>query len=131
MDTTKKIVLHAYASKELMDSQRVIILERQHDWSNHTEGKILIGKRTFDTIELPDKQNQRNISRIPKGVYTWQKIKRTSNKKNAILLRDVPNRSEILIHQGTKPQHSEGCILVPNYEHLHEILNNKGLIIIL
>lgn len=130
MDTTKKIVLHAYAAKELADSNRVIILERQMHHHNATTGKLLIGKQTFDTIELPDKQNQKNISSIPKGIYTWQKIKR-SNGNNAIYIRDVPNRTEILIHQGTKPQHSQGCILIPNYMHLHEILKNKGLLVIL
>lgn len=131
MDTTKKLVLHAYAAKELSSSKRIIILERQIDYFNSTAGKILVGSETYETIELPDKGNQRNISRIPKGVYTWQKIKRTSNGDNAILLRDVPNRSEILIHFGTKPTDSKGCILVQQYEHLHKQLNSKGLIVIL
>jgi hypothetical protein len=64
-------------------------------------------------------------------VYAYTKILRSSNGKPAIWLRDVPNRSEILIHQGTKPEHSQGCIVMPEYNKLHEIMQEKGFIVLL
>ena len=32
------------------------------------------------------------------------------------ILQQVPNRSGIRIHRGTKPEHSKGCILVPDID---------------
>ncbi|MGC6415343.1 MAG: DUF5675 family protein [Bacteroidia bacterium] len=131
MDKGKKAVLLIHAMREVVEEKRLIVLERQMNYHNCITGKILLKSKTFDTIELPDKQNQRNISCIPKGVYTWQKVKRTSNGKDALYIRDVEGRSQILIHQGTKPSHTQGCILVPNYQELHDVLNKKGLIVII
>lgn len=130
MDKGKKAVLLIHATREVVEDKRLIVLERQNKLYNCIQGQILLKSKTFETIELPDKQNQRSISCIPSGVYTWQKIKRTSNGKDALYIRDVQGRSQILIHQGTKPSHSKGCILVPNYQELHEALNNKGLLVI-
>lgn len=130
MDKGKKAVLLVHAMREVVEEKRLIVLERQTTYHNCITGQILLKSKTFDTIELPDKQNQRSISCIPSGVYTWQKIKRTSNGKDALYIRDVKGRSQILIHQGTKPSHSKGCILVPNYQELHDLLNNKGLLVI-
>jgi len=130
MDKTKKAVLLVQATRELLNDGRVIILERQVNYHNSTLGEILVKGITFDTIELPWKDNKKNISCIPPGVYTWQKIKRTSNGKNALYIRGVKDRTEILIHYGTMPQHSEGCILLPQYERFHTMLNTKGLLYI-
>jgi hypothetical protein len=92
---------------------------------------VAVSGHLFNGIELPWKENQKNISRIPRGIYVWQKIQRSSNGQNAIWIRDVPNRSEILIHQGTKPEHSKGCVVVPNYEYLHSLLDKRGIIVFL
>lgn len=110
-------------------SGRVLVLQREINHYNSTTGNLYLKKGTVSTIELPDRQNQRNISRIPPGTYPFQKITR-SNGNKAIWIRDVPNRSEILIHQGTKPSHSQGCILTKDMTWLNEI-ETKGLITIL
>lgn len=63
------------------------------------------------TLELPDKNNQRNISRIPAGTY--KVVRRWSEKfKNHFHLLDVAGRSLILIHVGNYYTQIEGCILV-------------------
>lgn len=131
MDKTKKAVLLIHALREIAEEHRLLVLERQINYENAIKGEILVKNKTFETIELPYKDNQRNISSIPTGVYTWQKIKRTSNGKDAIYIRDVKARSGILIHYGTKPSHSEGCILMPEYYKFHDLVNNKGLIVII
>jgi hypothetical protein len=72
------------------------------------------------TLELPDRDNQRNISCIPEGHYDV--VPRTSAKyKDHLHILDVPNRSLILFHWGNyagsinpRTGHSDirGCVLV-------------------
>ena len=70
------------------------------------------------TIELPWRDNKRNISCIPTGEY--QVVPYTSRKFGRVFhVLDVPNRSGILIHSGNVAgdknkgykTHSYGCIL--------------------
>jgi len=66
------------------------------------------------TLELPDKGNKRNISCIPKGIY--EVIYYSSVKySEAYLIKDVPNRNNILIHAGNTVDDTEGCILTGEY----------------
>jgi len=131
MEKGKLSVLHIHALREVTTQNRLLILERQMFHQNATEGKLIMGNKTWDTVELPWKENQKNISCIPSGTYTWQKIIRSSNKQPALYIRDVDNRTEILIHEGNKPTQSEGCILLHNYKNFHRLVNNKGLIVII
>lgn len=130
MDTTRKKILTLLGSATAVAEKRLIVLERTLDLHNCTQGQLLVGNKVFDTLELPWLDNRKNISRIPPGTYTFQKIKRMSTGANAIWLREVENRTEILIHQGTKPIHSQGCILIENYEEFHQHVQSKGLIVI-
>jgi dihydrofolate reductase len=131
MEKGKLSVLHIHALREVTTQNRLLILERQMFHQNATEGKLIMGNKTWETVELPWKENQKNISCIPSGTYTWQKIIRSSNKQPALYIRDVENRTEILIHEGNKPTQSEGCILLHNYRNFHRLVNNKGLIVII
>lgn len=65
-------------------------------------------------LELPWRENKKNISCIPRGRYrAW---KRESAKHgHHIMLGDVPGRSMILIHAGNSYKDTKGCIL-PGYE---------------
>lgn len=63
----------------------------------------------YKHIELPWKNNERNISCIPANIYSAVAINRWSNGKYAIWILEVPNRSEILIHQGKFVKHLLGC----------------------
>lgn len=74
------------------------------------------------TLELPWRDNQRNISRIPAGDYRCDSI--TSNRFGPCWwVRDVPGRSEILFHCGNLAGDREqglrtdtlGCILFGSY----------------
>lgn len=61
------------------------------------------------SIERPDKDNKKYISCIPKGVYLCEKY--TSEKyKDVYEVKDVPNRSKILIHAANIAEELEGCI---------------------
>ena len=64
-------------------------------------------------LELPDRDNQRNISRIPSGTY--QCSLRWSEKYDwHYHINNVPNRSLILMHFGNYYTDTRGCILVGN-----------------
>lgn len=66
---------------------------------------------TCKTLELPWRDNQRRISRIPEGNYIA--IPHISPRfGNSIWIQNVPNRSEILIHLGNYHRDTLGCILV-------------------
>src|SRR5262245_33727467 len=62
---------------------------------NGTNGEIIY--RVCNTIELPWLQNQRNISCITEGRY--ELVSRFSSKhQHHLALKNVPDRSGILIH---------------------------------
>lgn len=63
------------------------------------------------TLELPDRGNQRNISRFPGGCYVVKK-RYSSKHKYHYHIQDVLDRSYILIHTGNYVRQVEGCIMV-------------------
>jgi hypothetical protein len=126
-----RVLNQLLGSMKIQDIKRLVTVETVHKHYNCQEVYLYVGQKTFKGIELPWKNNQKNISSIPRGTYAWQKIKRSSNGKDAVWLRDVEGRSEILIHEGRLPQHSKGCILIEGYQEFHDYIENKGLIVLL
>lgn len=83
------------------------------------------------TLELPWKDNQRNISCIPKGEYEVKK--RTSKRfKEHFHITGVDNRSYILIHSGNYHHQIRGCVLVGddlrdiNGDNRMDVVNSKS-----
>ncbi len=78
------------------------------------------------TMELAWHDNKRMISCIPEGTYELKKYRRTSGVW-ALEVRNVPNRTAILIHKGTDATPDEngadtlGCILC-----VTDIVENNG-----
>jgi hypothetical protein len=113
-----------------------LILERQNADSVQTLGTMYVvneGDRIQYkcwALELPPRKNKKMISSIPIGSYDV--VKRWSKKYgNHLYIKDVKNRSFILIHSGNTYLHTKGCILVGNDlgfvnqdEHL-DVLNSK------
>lgn len=75
------------------------------------------------TLEPEDKNNQKDISCIPKGVYTCKRV-RSPKFGNTFMVMDVPNRSAILFHSGTTEIDSRGCIILGDVVG-HDEKNNK------
>lgn len=79
------------------------------------------------TLELPWRDNQRNISCIPPGTYKVRH--RSANESGSFkyshfMVMDVPNRDYILIHAGNYYSQLHGCIL-PGRSHVD--INGDGL----
>lgn len=70
------------------------------------------------TLELPWKNNQRQISSIPAGKYICERrpspliTRLTQGRwKTGFVVTNVPGRSDIMIHSGRLIAHTRGCIL--------------------
>ena len=82
-------------------------------WVNEdcTLGRLSYGEFKCFTLELPDRDNQQDISCIPAGRYRVTRYKSPS-KGNVLLLHNVVNRTYIEIHAGNYTREILGCILV-------------------
>lgn len=98
----------------------MLTLERFAYLPGGTFGKLTLPSGTeLYTAECPWKNNKGFESCIPEGEYTLALrdspvIRRTSNNQFAAgwEVRDVPDRSFIMIHPGNWPRNVEGCIAV-------------------
>ena len=116
---------------------RKIILQRYFGNDKQTIGSIvypICGKNyttnmvfVCDTLELPDRDNQKFISRIPAGIYQVRKRWSLKFGKHFHIL-DVPDRTWILIHRGNYFFNSTGCIIVGDK---FKDINNDGQIDVL
>lgn len=80
---------------------------------------------SFKSVELPWRNNRRNVSCIPADSYEAIAINRGSNGDYAIWLQNVPGRSEILIHTANFVYQLQGCI-APGTDFKH--LDRDGVI---
>ena len=98
------------------------------DDPKQTEGVLYLidkNKIIFEckTLELPWLNNNRRVSCIPTGKY--KAVKHVSPKfGNCLWIKDVPNRSEILIHPANYVRQLLGCIALGNK---HIDMNRDGL----
>lgn len=72
-------------------------------------------ERTAFTLELPWKDNQRRVSRIPSGQYRLEPRPAEHSGSfgyDHFIVRGVPGRDYILFHQGAFHTHTAGCVLV-------------------
>ena len=74
------------------------------------DGKAVRGLMRVDGREIATIENDDYI--IPAGTYpiavTWS----PKFKRMLPIVLNVPGRSGIRVHRGTRPEHSRGCILV-------------------
>ena len=88
-----------------------ITLIRQNKKGNAVNGTLTfpIGERSFS---YPSLENADFL--IPAGTYPLDLTWSPRFKKLMPEVQDVPDREGIRIHLGSIPEHSQGCILVPN-----------------
>ena len=74
------------------------------------DGKAVRGVMIFGGCEIATLENDDYI--IPVGTYPVRVTWSPKFKRMLPLVLNVPGRSGIRVHRGTKPEHSRGCILV-------------------
>ena len=74
------------------------------------DGKAVRGCLRIEGREIETLENADYI--IPAGTYPVMVTYSPRFQKMMPLIANVPGRSGIRIHAGTKPEHSRGCILV-------------------
>jgi hypothetical protein len=110
-----EVVKHPEVVKQPQALKIVIDRFKENHLQTLGHGGIWNGSKyvfKFVTLELAWKDNKRNISRIPSGEFESVAVPRTSNGEYAILLMNVIDRSEIMIHAGNFHTDIRGCILV-------------------
>ena len=97
----------------------IVNLFRLERGDQGTHGLFVIGSFNCHSLELPWRDNQKNISCIPAGTYDTEiRISPTFGK--VYWVKGVPNRSYILIHSGNwagdvskgYKTHVNGCLLL-------------------
>lgn len=94
-----------------------LIIKRVAKFPYQIQGVALVVTDNYDVIycmaslELPHRNNMRNVSAIPSGTYQCEKIMHPRFKESAIV-KNVAGRDEIMIHRGNYNFHTEGCILL-------------------
>ena len=74
------------------------------------DGKAVRGLMRVGVQEVATLENADYI--IPVGTYPVSVTYSPRFQKNLPLIDKVPGRSGIRIHTGTRPEHSQGCVLV-------------------
>lgn len=92
--------------------KKTVTLTRRWDNGTQTLGELSVGNFSCKTLELSYRNNQRNVSCIPKGIYTAKYTFSPKFMKYTYEIQDVHNRSGIRIHSGSTFYDILGCILL-------------------
>jgi hypothetical protein len=91
------------STKPILSKINLLII-RDTFTEESTLGKLFLNGEYFcDTLENPWKNNVRNISCIPDGIYDVRlRLPRESASRDYLhlLVKEVPNRDYILFHRG-------------------------------
>lgn len=105
------------------------ILEREIFTDNSTIGSLYLNSHKLcDTLELPTRENRKNESSIPVGLYDLcvrSGADSTKYKYVHLQVMEVPSRSFILFHIGNRPKDTLGCILTGMTRQKDMILQSK------
>lgn len=87
-------------------------LHRTHEYADSIIGTLSVnGELLCDSLELPWKDNQSQISCIPIDHY-GARLRSDHPDQWRIELDNVPGRTHIQLHIGNFPANTQGCILV-------------------
>ena len=80
---------------------------------NKANGSAITGQLTVDSGQLTVDTLERVGYQIPALFYPVRVTMSPKFKRLLPIVQNVPQRSGIRFHRGSKPEHSTGCILVP------------------
>ena len=113
-----------------------LTLKREDNWKEEGDKKKSIKvtltyvvngtSKTVATLELPWKDNKKEVSCIPSGFYTNVKqFSSTGHLGKRLEIPNAPGRDNIRFHRGNYPKDTEGCILVGEYSPLPDYIKNS------
>ena len=89
-----------------------MIIQRLKSPDDRTNGIVTLPDGTeHPSLERPWLNNQPNISCIPAGHYKFKRD--THGRFQWFKVLSVDKRTNTEMHLGSRPSHSEGCILLP------------------
>lgn len=77
-----------------------------------TMGQLFAGGATYQTLELPWRENAHGVSCIPPGTYPVTLKFSPKFQRMMPLILDVPGRTSILIHPANSVTELEGCVAI-------------------
>lgn len=77
------------------------------------------------TLELPWKDNQPDVSCIPAGTYECVLKFSPEHNMNLYWITGVPNRADVEIHIGNFPSNTKGCVLLGDTREA-DAIDNSG-----
>ena len=125
-----------YVSALILQMVITLTLTRENNWKEEGDKKKSIKgtltylvkgtSKTVATLELPWKNNKKDVSCIDSGYYTNVKQFSSTGKLGKRLeIPNVPGRTGILFHVGNYPKDTEGCILVGEYSDEPDYIKNS------
>jgi hypothetical protein len=87
---------------------------RIHQTETATLGCFVLNDELYYTVELPWKDNKKNVSCIPSGKYTckrvWSETNENAGYREGFEIMNVPNRTDIIFcHVGNTTRDIQGC----------------------
>ena len=107
------------AQKNMNNNLKILVIKRIAMNEDGTFGVLMEGTVPFAlTLERPWRNNMRNVSCIPQGIYICEKY--TSPKYGETFqVMNVQDRNYILFHKGNIDDDTHGCIIIgEQYESL-------------
>jgi hypothetical protein len=83
-----------------------------HLYRNQPHGNAITGRLIIDGTFFCDTLERKGYQILPL-CYHVAVTQSPKFKRLLPIVQNVPNRSGIRFHRGTKPEHSTGCVLVP------------------
>lgn len=103
-----------------------LTIERTYPKAEYTIGRLYVdGVFLCNTLELPWRDNKRNVSCIPKGEYTVELSYSPKFRRRTPIVRNVPNRDCIRIHSANRVTEIQGCIAVGENTKKGMVLNSR------
>ena len=111
---------------------KTAILIRDEVLNDCIRGTLYVGYERFEILERTWLDNKRNRSCIPQGTYKVSPLAKSSSGKyrDVFHVKNVKDRSGILIHNGNVAKHSLGCLIIGKRRGIlakqHAVLNSKS-----
>lgn len=103
----------------------MFILRRWAKTPDGTLGRLDV-TTGLHTLEEEDRNNLRNVSRIPAGRYTCVRAWFVRGGYETFEVLNVSGRSNILFHKGNTEEDTEGCILLGSRVGLLEVTDEDS-----